>query len=691
MSGYDWVELPDRDAAGLEGIDTPMANWWQLRRQGVTGPGFIREFITLRNYLDFFPKGVVERLEASGRGDQPLRELAKPRFPGALGKDLEDEDGDLKIPALPTDAICTDARVTPRTKDMVTHDIRPDTVLLGVIDDALPCFHPDLRHDGKTRFVSLWQQDARCQAGDGPSPVPFGHMVDGEEIDGLIQAGRGEDLRAYEDLGLVRKPPGTPNLYRFRASHGSAVTGLMAGAGRDAPDDAITRDPGRFPLIGVNLGLGMVEDTAGSFLPLAVLYAIQHIVNEAEALMDKAGIKVPLVINLSFGLAGGGRDGSDHVAQFLDVYKHYWEEAHGTPFRAVLPAGNGFQDRGVIATDLQPGGPARDVTLRAGPGSRASTVVEIERLTNSAEGSPFALQVAITPPGQITFATPRGTPGQPKEKHKHGDAWVLQSVDNRRNGKPSFQQQAPKFAAVFYTHRPAGQPADLPVAQMREVVTLAIQPDQTVNGDEPSLPPGDWTLSVSLNGAPDDPPETVELRILRNDIPSPVLPRGQTARFVDPMIRRFDAAGFPTGALCDPGARVRRDRTISAMATGRTSVVVGAVQDGSGPVMAPYSAAGPIEGTKAGQHWGVTLCAPGDDSLLRPGRRSLGLRAGATTRVSGSSIAAPQVARWIADAMARAMDRGENPGTAADTDAFTKAADKLPCVPDIRQGYGRLL
>lgn len=674
MSGYDWVAAPkDRPSAGLKGVDLPMANWWQLRRQ--RRAGFLPPELT--NFSDLFDVFLF-----------PERDDTKATKPGigAFMPHFRAGGDEIEIPALPPHAMCKAAKLTPRSPEAIGMTAPENGVILGVIDDAIPCLHPCFRDGQTSRFLSLWQQDAPCRAGPGgTTPVPFGHMTTKPEIEALIRNGRGDDPAAYEALHLAGRAAHLPNLYRFRHSHGAAVAGFAAGADPLRCDDLMSTAPGRFPIIGVNLGLAMVEDTAGSFLPIAVLFAVQHIVNEAEALIATTGRALPLVITLSYGLSGGGRNGSDPVAAYLDAYRRYWEAAHGTPFRAVLPSGNGFQDRGVIATKLHPGAAPFQARLRATPGSRASTVVEIERLTDTPKGSDFALNVTITPPSPVTFTTPRA----PGVARKNGDIFVLQKADPDSQAPAAFDLSAPKHAAVFYHHRPtdpALAPGSAASNLRRETVVLAIQPDQSKNGDEPTMPPGDWGISVALRGDPGGPAEEVELRVLRNDIPSPSRPRRQTARFVDPAIQRFDAAGFPSQALTDPGTPLRRDRTINAMATRPGCVVVGAVQGGNGPPMSPYSAAGPLEKG----HPGVTLCALGDETLLRAGLPAIGLRAGATGRASGTSMAAPQVSRWLATALARAQEDGTDPFAACDTAALTKAAEPLADVPVTRQGLGRI-
>jgi len=273
---------------------------------------------------------------------------------------------------------------------------------------------------------------------------------------------------------------------------------------------------------------------------------------------------------------------------------------------------------------------------------------------------------------------PEGGQGGSIDVPRHaGDTVVLQSASDG-----TFDPNAPVYAALFYRYRPVDPFDASGDGPLRETATLAIQPTQTANGVEPTLVPGDWQITVHAASNKPDVLE-VELRVLRNDIPDPVLPRGQKARLVDPQIRRFEGQGRPVETLDDAGAQVTRARTLNAFATGVHSIAVGAILGGAEARIAPYSSAGPTETQKHGGHDGVTLLAQADDHALRPGTRCIGVRPGSVQRLSGTSIAAPLVARWFACRLAE--------GQSTDGDALRTQATQFGGIPAKRQGFGHLI
>lgn len=660
-----WVRLPENRAlAGLEGVDWPLANWWQLRRQGVETPRKLAFFEMDANTFHDALDDSAEGFATSGAGDVTSRPRGAAR---RLARDLAQmgafgDEGAFDIPVYDTDAASEHVSLPARPALSLTAPPPDGAVILGVIDDAIGLAHPAFRNGAESRFLSFWQQDARHQPGRGDKAVPFGHMVDQAEIDAALATHEGDAV--YTALGLDRGPRHGLQPFVFQSSHGAAVADLLGGCHPGhASADLIDAAPERFPLIGVNLGTRLVADTAGAFMPVAAMFAILHIVQVAEAVQEEAGRKLPLVLNFSFGMAGGGRNGADPIASFLDAAKARWEKVHGTPFVAVLPAGNSFQERGVAALRLD-GTERKRLTLRVEPGSRASSLVEIERRADLEASDTGRLRVRVIPPATLGASDSGEADG--------ATDWVLQN-----GAAASIDRQQPKLAALFFERRPVSPFGTEQTG--REIATLALCPTEERDGIGPVLPPGDWGIEIWLD-QPEDARGEVEARVLRNDIPDPVLPRGQTARLLDPGNRAFGADFFASESFEDPGSAVRRDRTIAGMASGRSAVIVGALRGGTHPRMAAYSNAGPVTTPKGGGSDGVSLVALADDHPGLRGRACAGLRAGSTQRRSGTSVAAPLVARWIATRLAA--------GEPCDMAALESFAAPLADVPSRRQGFG---
>lgn len=84
--------------------------------------------------------------------------------------------------------------------------------------------------------------------------------------------------------------------------------------------------------------------------------------------------------------------------------------------------------------------------------------------------------------------------------------------------------------------------------------------------------------------------------------------------------------------------------TLNSIANGPSPVVVGACRDATSPVVCDYSGSGSALAKRAGPD----VAALGDESAWLPGISAAGTRSAYTFRMRGTSVAAPQVTRWIA-------------------------------------------
>lgn len=126
------------------------------------------------------------------------------------------------------------------------------------------------------------------------------------------------------------------------------------------------------------------------------------------------------------------------------------------------------------------------------------------------------------------------------------------------------------------------------------------------------------------------------------------------AMHVDAWIERDEAVRGPShpqawqallvGATGAEAQLDDRRATLNSIANGPSPVVVGACRDAANPVMCDYSGAGSTLARRAGPD----VVALGDESAWQAGICAAGTRSAYTFRMRGSSVAAPQVARWIA-------------------------------------------
>lgn len=161
-------------------------------------------------------------------------------------------------------------------------------VLLAVIDSGIDYFHRDFRNaDGSTRILELWDQDRET-------------VYPAEQINEALMAG--SRAAAYRIV---------PS--RDLSGHGTAVTGIAAGNGLE--------DAGQYrgvayesPLLIVKLGVPNRESFPRT---TELMRALDYVVKKAVAL------KMPLVVNLSFGNTYGSHDGSSLLETFINDIGNY--------------------------------------------------------------------------------------------------------------------------------------------------------------------------------------------------------------------------------------------------------------------------------------------------------------------------------------------------------------------------------
>ena len=328
---------------------------------------------------------------------------------------------------------------------------------------------------------------------------------------------------------------------------------------------------------------------------------------------------LPLVVNISYGSVVGAHDGT----ALLETAMADLAEAHGR-MAIVLAAGNSH--------GTQRDGEATDVQQRLPSGRHA----ECRSLR---PGGATTMQLYV-PPGkpietylEIWFDV---VGAQAAAEQFLDDAEVAVEV---RSPTGALLQIKRLPGAAFDDPRPAHTAAGLlgfaRVAQsrLRSMVLLVVASTQ-VSSQRVEVPSGVWRVRVGNRG----------LRTLRVQawVERDMQPRGRTSQ----------AARLLPGAAGDAeAAELNDDNSFNNIATGAQVFRVGALtwlgrgRDGRPRVSAYSSAAG------RGQP-GPELAAIADMSPALPGVRVSGNTSAAVARMNGTSVAAPQAARWIANQLA---------------------------------------
>jgi hypothetical protein len=538
-------------------------------------------------------------------------------------------------------------------------------VLVGIIDDAIAFAHQRFRDasGAYTRLHAFWAQ-GDDQTGPGiPGWSPSdGRVLDRTQINGLLQqattSGVLDEDAFYALAGNSYVGAGHKGWGR-RAGHGTHVMDIAAGMTPAAVGSST-------PIIAaVQLPVAVTADSSGVLLTSFALDALWWIAINAWVLGHERGMTaLPCVINMSYGTLAGPHDSTDPLAQAIDFLVGIWGNLPGSPrLSVVIPAGNGYLSQ-CHAHDRLPANRVRDVPFRWRilPDCATPSFAEVWLPSNTGFG-----QVEV----QVT--SPEG----------HRSPWVKESGPEY----PWPPQAAPLLRIAFHS----------PAIGGRKQILIAVYPTVPPDIGDPIAPSGVWTITLRNMGGKVLP---VDLWIRRNDTPFGYPIRGRQSRLEDThyLETRYDVYGRQV-EVDDGLSQVVRAGSLNGLATGALAVVVGGCRAGDLSA-ARYSAAGtdPASPATAQTVRHPDALALSDASHVRAGILAAGTRSGSVCTMNGTSVAAPQVTRWIA----RALAAGK-PGTRlnvedeANTEEVNRAGSIEPAGPfkkrpeKFRGGHGRIV
>lgn len=489
-------------------------------------------------------------------------------------------------------------------------------VIVAVIDDGIPFAHRTLRDSkGRTRVHYCWYQSAHrpatSDAAGKTSPVLFGREFARTAIDGLIEAfGHDEDVLYNEAGASVHGPAFGPSLHHL-TSHGSHVLDLAAGTRSGEDCD-------RVRIVAVQLPEAVTLDTSGFGKEAHILSAFHYVFERADRIARANGTdSLPLVINFSYGYTGGPHDGTDRLE--LAIRDLIVKRRSKAPTALVMPSGNTFLDalHGVIDEELF-SKDRFDIPWRIQPDDRTSNYLEIWFPEIDAIGD-FGIKV-IDPSGREGFSRPsldasgRDAAGSPVETAP------IAFSDGRIIGQ---------FAAERYQGR-------------RWRLVIALAPTAPDDPALPATPPGLWTVALSRRpGTHLEGP--IHCRIHRDIDVGIRHPIGARQSYFDDWRDKPFADDGSLAQSDPPTSFVKRFGSLNGIAThDKTTLTAGFVQHTGQP--ASYSSAGDLAAVSAR----VLCSATSERSSLNRGTRAAGMRSGAVFSQSGTSTAAPQVARALA-------------------------------------------
>ncbi|MEM9762482.1 MAG: hypothetical protein AAF968_08245 [Pseudomonadota bacterium] len=533
-------------------------------------------------------------------------------------------------------------------------------VVTGIIDHGINIAHARFRHAKRGPRVDFaWIQGAPADASKKASTVPFGREWTAPGIADALEKAEGDEGRALRLLDLVdfrragRDPLSNP------MSHGTHVLDLAAGAASD-DDDAVANR-----IIAVDLPERVIEDTSGGLIALCFIQALDYILRRARTISVAHKKAVPVVLNFSLSRAGGPEGGLHIAARAMEalIKAHQAEiEALGLTVVApdadgkarveiVLPSGNRRQARGhATAAAAAKGKTSLTVPWRVQPGDMTSSYLEFWL---PADATSVSLRIAG--PGGTAETVPLAL-DVPQTLEGDGHVIAQASLDTREGGA--------------------------------QRIFIALAPTDAGQSGRRPAPSGVWQVSVSatlrVGGR-------IDAHVLRDDTALGFAPRGRQSYFDDPAYARFGADGDgldgdPAGLPSVVPSVVRRDGAFNGLAGGESPVVVSGyrVREVSHGVARsadwPSAYAGAPSRDSARK---LTAAAPSDRSRLLSGVFAAGTLSGTTVAMNGTSVAAPQLSR----AIAQALMNGATPHGEARWDELLEAHDDTD---EARLGRGLL-
>lgn len=520
------------------------------------------------------------------------------------------------------------------------------TVVMAVIDDSL-CFAHDAFRDsiGKTRVQYWWRQD-------GPEPDTNNTVLFGQEIGKNPVHGRpgidqllddfDSDEAIYRGVGLLNFRDPQRSTATLSLSHGTHVMDIAAGY--NPGDEDKTR-----PIIAVQLPSEVVEKTSGAELEYYVVAAVDYIVERARNLTD--GDRLPLIINLSYGFAAGPHDGTTNLEVALDQrlqtygFKEEPEPNDEHWANMVLSAGNSHLSRchGEFCFYGDPSGEVHELEWMVLPDDRTSSYLEIwlpydEDIGTLVEGQYVdddRISVSVIAPTGEAISTPVGG--------KHGC-----TVRLVRNGSTSSQDVAAEVKYSFVQGE-----------TMRGMFRVTLAPTEQLAGDDNGwgdhalAPSGKWLVRIHRGTLAAY--QQVNVWVQRDDTIYGFPPRGRQSFFINDRYKVFDDQGRPIveDENGDQDAIIRRRALVSAAATGENIIVAGGFRE-TETTLADYSAGEPTTPKRDNVHIPGASHKPdaamvSDTSQVHHGVLAAGSLSGSVTWMNGTSVAAPGLARRLAD------------------------------------------
>jgi hypothetical protein len=552
---------------------------------------------------------------------------------------------ELSLPLKPKERLQFQARkITPRGDGSDP----TGTLLLGVIDDGCPfaAAHFLKSTSGvavKTRVRAIWDQNPGREPIDvsdkNAQPCVFGREL--SDLNHGLEFRRASDtpgntsprqMGLNEWIELHVTPPGSvdedgcyadagfPSL-AHHASHGAHIMDLFAGriptSSRIGPFRGDRRDPPSWSVgadraskdetdvVFVQFPTHCLRDATGVWLKSYVYEAILYILSHAGSKTDH------VVINLSYGPTTGPHNGLAELETLLTTFVEKYDGEGKLKLEIVLAAGNSYLLQDHVTFCRNSGQPDHvEWTWRLPPDNTSLCFAELW------------IKTAYAAPVEVTLISPSGV---------------------------EYKPTAPPLPLPDPLPPPPPAGVDVPIPWSSEDTMWRLHVEPTIATAGVVVEHGDWTIQVAKI------PENAELHayVARTDPNMNIRTGAKRSYFVDGNWERTRSAEakctYVNGEFNNTGSLIDRHGTLNGIATAKDDGVhVAGGYIISNRRKSRYSSAGPARPGPLTRRYGPDFLLPCDESYALGGIRAGGNRSGAVFRLTGTSTAAPQLARHIA-------------------------------------------
>lgn len=461
-------------------------------------------------------------------------------------------------------------------------------VIVAVIDNGIGFANSRFREKENTSRFHAFWGMNAAAGGD--KSVNFGRQWSKAEITQAIYENT-DDEDIYLQLGAVSSDSDRDSALLRRVSHGTHVLDIASGF------DSHSGVPSKRPLLGVDLPIHVVADTSGSstipFITLALEWILQQAIH-----MKSEDNWLPLVVNWSFGVTSGPCDGDSSVEVILQDFLDRYRSISQRQCEVVLPAGNHYLEQTHKTTTLSP---------------REETVLEWNIQPDDKTDS--FVTIVPRPATSETTQVPYEHKLEVKIRAPNTDATSIETISSF--GTEVDLVVADSVVGRVYHYLDAREWVGTP----GEVITVAVKPTES-DSQYPNAPHGVWEIGVRNVASTN---VKITARIQRDDSLPGIRHSGRQSRFLD---------NSPDGSF-------------NAYASNLDVLAVGGYIESTG-LPAPYSGAGPLLSGRIGPD----LSAVSEMSQISKGVKASGTVSGTVVSMGGTSVAAPRVARALADLFA---------------------------------------